>query len=95
LPHPMMPPACRCLHDAGQPALVREIIAKRVIEAAKKGERDPVRLRNAGLAPSEIRQGSELRGVTFQTPVRRRLVSLICGVELGLALPTAIGRLQQ
>jgi hypothetical protein len=30
--------------------LVREIIAKRIIEAAKKGERDPVRLRNAGLA---------------------------------------------
>jgi hypothetical protein len=30
--------------------LVREIIAKRIIiEAAKKGERDPVRLRSAGL----------------------------------------------
>jgi hypothetical protein len=25
------------------------MIAKRIIEAAKKGERDPVRLRNAGL----------------------------------------------
>jgi hypothetical protein len=37
-------------HDTGQHALVREIIAKRIIEAAKKGERDPVRLRNAGLA---------------------------------------------
>jgi hypothetical protein len=32
------------------PRLVREIIAKRIIVAAKKGERDPVRLRNAGLA---------------------------------------------
>jgi hypothetical protein len=41
---------CKDLHDTGQPALVREIIAKRIIEAAKKGERDPVRLRNAGLA---------------------------------------------
>jgi hypothetical protein len=29
---------------------LREIIAKHIIEAAKKGERDPVRLRNAGLA---------------------------------------------
>jgi hypothetical protein len=26
------------------------VIAKRIIDAAKKGERDPVRLRNAGLA---------------------------------------------
>jgi hypothetical protein len=38
------------LHDTGQHALVREIIAKRIVEAAKKGERDPVRLRAAGLA---------------------------------------------
>jgi hypothetical protein len=42
--------ACKDLHDTGQPALVREIIASRIIEAAKRGERDPVRLRNAGLA---------------------------------------------
>jgi hypothetical protein len=42
--------ACAGLQDGGQPDLVREIIAKRIIEAAKKGERDPVRLRNAGLA---------------------------------------------
>jgi hypothetical protein len=42
--------ACVGLQDTGQPALVREIIAKRIIEAAKKGKRDPVRLRNAGLA---------------------------------------------
>ena len=42
--------ACKDLHDTGQPALVREIIAKRIIKAATKGERDPVRLRNAGLA---------------------------------------------
>jgi hypothetical protein len=42
--------ACEGLRDTGQPALVREIIAKRIIEAARKGERDPVRLRSAGLA---------------------------------------------
>ena len=42
--------ACKGLHDTGQPTVVREIIAKRIIEAAKKGERDPVRLRNSGLA---------------------------------------------
>ena len=38
------------LHDKGQPEVVYEIIAKRIIEAAKKGERDPTRLRDAGLA---------------------------------------------
>jgi hypothetical protein len=38
------------LHDKGQPAVVYEITAKRIIEAAKKGERDPIRLRDAGLA---------------------------------------------
>jgi hypothetical protein len=38
------------LQDRGQPEFVYEIIARRIIEAAKKGERDPTRLRNAGLA---------------------------------------------
>jgi hypothetical protein len=33
-----------------QPTAVREAIAKTIIEAAKAGERDPVRLREAGLA---------------------------------------------
>ena len=31
------------LHDRGQPEIVYEIVAKRIIEAAKKGERDPIR----------------------------------------------------
>jgi hypothetical protein len=43
--------ACKGLRDKGQPALVHEIIAERIVEAAQKGERDPVRLRDAGLAP--------------------------------------------
>jgi hypothetical protein len=42
--------ACKDLHDTGQLALVREGIAKRIIKAATKGERDPARLRAAGLA---------------------------------------------
>ncbi len=41
--------ACRDLHDRGQPAIVYEVIAKRIIDAAKNGEHDPVQLRNAGL----------------------------------------------
>ena len=35
--------ACKGLRDTGQPTLVHEIIAKRIIKAAKKGERDPAR----------------------------------------------------
>jgi hypothetical protein len=35
--------------DARQPEVVREIFARRIIAAAKLGERDPVRLREAAL----------------------------------------------
>jgi hypothetical protein len=42
--------ACKELHDSGQPEVVYEVIAKRIIDAARSGERDPIRLRNAGLA---------------------------------------------
>jgi hypothetical protein len=38
------------LHDTGQPAIVQEIIAKRIIAAASLGERDVVRLRDVALA---------------------------------------------
>ena len=38
------------LHDTGQPEIVRDVIAERIVAAAKLGERDPVRLREAGLA---------------------------------------------
>ena len=34
---------------ASQPNVVREVIAGRIIAAAKLGERDPVRLREAAL----------------------------------------------
>jgi hypothetical protein len=36
--------ARKSLHDKGQPAIVQEIIAKRIIALAKDGERDPDRL---------------------------------------------------
>ena len=32
---------CHTLHDVAQPDLVREIVAKRIIEVARDGERDP------------------------------------------------------
>ena len=41
--------ACKALDDTGQPQIVREVIAQRIIEAASHGERDPVRLREAAL----------------------------------------------
>ena len=42
--------ACKELHDVGQPAVVLELIAKKIIDAARAGERDRLRLCNAGLA---------------------------------------------
>jgi len=42
--------ACKELDDAGQPRVAREVIAGRIIAAARLGERDPVRLRAAALA---------------------------------------------
>jgi hypothetical protein len=42
--------AIRALHDKGQPALVREIIAKRIIALAQRGERNPEKLCMAALA---------------------------------------------
>ena len=36
--------ACRSLHPKGRPPVVQEILAKKIIEAAQRGERDPDRL---------------------------------------------------
>lgn len=41
--------ACKALHDSGQPTVVHEVIARRIVAAARKGERDVWRLRNAAL----------------------------------------------
>ncbi len=41
--------ACKDLHDTGQPSSVYEIIARRIIEAARSGERDPDILRDRAL----------------------------------------------
>jgi hypothetical protein len=48
--------ACNELNEAGQPKVPREVIAGRIIAAARAGERDPVRLRAAALAerPGDI-----------------------------------------
>jgi hypothetical protein len=36
--------ALAALHGVGQPPLVREVIARRIIAAARRGERDPASL---------------------------------------------------
>jgi hypothetical protein len=46
--------ACDVLRDAGPPEVVREIIAGRIIAAARFGERDPAHLRVAALAGRQI-----------------------------------------
>ncbi|HLN37784.1 MAG TPA: hypothetical protein VK337_08390 [Xanthobacteraceae bacterium] len=46
--------ACQKLYSARQPHVVFSILAGKIIAAAQKGERDPVRLRNAGLAWLEM-----------------------------------------
>jgi hypothetical protein len=48
--------ACKELHDKGQPAVVKELIAKQIIEAARRGERDPVRLCEAALRTLGIKR---------------------------------------
>ena len=41
--------ACKELYDAGEPEIALEVMAERIIEAAKAGEFDPVRLRQVAL----------------------------------------------
>ena len=42
--------ACREIRATGQPPRVREVMAKRIIDAARTGERDVTRLRDAALS---------------------------------------------
>jgi hypothetical protein len=41
--------ACKDLHDRGQPSIVYGVIANRIIEAARSGERDPHKLKETAL----------------------------------------------
>jgi hypothetical protein len=51
--------ACQSLHEIGEPGVVRELIAKRIIEDARKGERDPIRLCDRALKTLHIFGGIE------------------------------------
>jgi hypothetical protein len=52
--------ACVSLHRFGTLITARELIAKRIIDAAKNGERDPVRLCEQSLIPFGIEDMSML-----------------------------------
>jgi hypothetical protein len=52
--------ACVTLHRFGISVTARELIAKRIIEAAKNGERDPARLCQQSLMPFGIEDMSML-----------------------------------
>jgi hypothetical protein len=54
--------ACKELHDTGQPPIVYEVIAKRIIDGTRNGERDPVRLRNLGLAALGLKDDDKQTG---------------------------------
>jgi hypothetical protein len=49
--------ACKDLHDTGQPDIVYEVVATRIIEAAKSGERDPDKLRDWALTAFGRKKG--------------------------------------
>lgn len=51
--------ACRSLHDTGQPEIVQEILAKRIIDFAKAGERDPRELCEKALKALGIESNCE------------------------------------
>ena len=54
--------ACKELHDSGQSPIVYEVIAKRIIDAVKGGERDVMRLRNVGLAALGLEDDDQQTG---------------------------------
>lgn len=49
--------ACEEVRDDGQPPLAREVMAKRIIDAARAGERDVNRLRDAALSGLKCSRG--------------------------------------
>ena len=59
--------ACKSLRNLGSACEVREIIAKRIIDDAKNGERDPTRLYEHALVPF----GIEDMSVVFVSAGRR------------------------
>jgi hypothetical protein len=53
--------ACKELKDTGQPDVVQEVMVKRIIAAARRGERNVTRLREAALTGLR-NPGNQIRG---------------------------------
>ena len=70
--------ACKEVHDKGQPAIVYEVIVKRIVDAVKNCERDPVQLRNVGLAGLGYEANTQSKG------------DLSCWSTAGMRSPTPI-----
>jgi hypothetical protein len=49
---------CRSLHDVGQPSMVKEVIARRIIDLAREGESDPEHLCDMTLKSLDFGAGS-------------------------------------
>jgi hypothetical protein len=64
--------ASKALRDAGEPQIVREAIAGRIIAAAGIGERDPLRLRAAALAGARPHGARVRSGPARADRTRRR-----------------------
>ena len=61
--------ACKSLHRSGILITARELLAKRIIDAAKNGERDPTRLHAQALIPFGIEDMSVLVVSVGRDPV--------------------------
>jgi hypothetical protein len=75
--------ACEVLHDAGPPEVVREIIAGRIIAAARFGERDPAHLRLAALAGHQI--GWSVSVQQLFDLLRLESTNRVCGILHGIS----------
>jgi hypothetical protein len=53
--------ACRSMHDWGQPVVMREIIAKRIIQLAARGEQDTDQLCEQALRSLGFSEGPSLQ----------------------------------
>ena len=60
--------ACKELNDTGQPAVVHEVMFKRIIAAAQRGERDVTQLRDAALIGIR-KPRNEIRGESRGFPL--------------------------
>jgi hypothetical protein len=65
---------CKMLHDKGQPAVVQEVIARKIIAIARTGERNPDQLCERALSPRRI--AAALSGYFIPLPSSRSLCDL-------------------